>query len=290
MNERAMVLGSSAQLVGIATLPDGGAVDRERPALIVLNAGHVHRVGPHRLHVRLNRRVASRGFVAVRFDFSGIGDSPARADHRPVDESAPLEVREVMDRIESTLGIRRFCVAGLSSGAVISLASALVDRRVVGACMMNPQVLAPTEEWSRHVERLSDARIYARNLLQPVSWGKLFSGRTNYRRLARAVWYRLAPRRDASQLERVADQARPVVDNLLKLDTKVLMVFSGKDRALEHFEALLGRGWRERLGANAEVAILPDANHTFARPADLQGAIDAVESWMLRCWPAGGHA
>lgn len=289
MNERAMVLGSSRSLVGIATLPPGG-VDRDRPALIVLNAGHVHRVGPHRLHVQLNRRMAERGFVALRFDFSGIGDSAARADSLPFEKSAPLEVREAMDELERATGSRRFCIAGLSSGALLSLAAAVADPRVVGACMMNPHGFGEADEWLSHVERLSLGRIYARNVFQPESWRKLLTGKTNYRRLASALWYKVAPRRRRAGVAAVVERARPVLADLLKLDARVLMLFSEKDRGLENFDEILGAGWRRRLGRNAEVAILPGANHTFARPADLRAAIDTIERWMLRCWPAGGRA
>ncbi|MGE5096799.1 MAG: alpha/beta fold hydrolase [Betaproteobacteria bacterium] len=290
MNERTMVLGTSRSLVGVATLPPGDAVDPDRPALIVLNAGHVHRVGPHRLHVRLNRRIAQRGFMAMRFDFSGIGDSPPRPDSLPFEQSAPLEVREVMDDLERATGVRRFCIAGLSSGALLSLASAVADRRVVGACMMNPHGFAQDAQWTEHVERLSESRIYARNVFQLDSWRKLLTGKTNYRRLARALWYKAGEGRHRAKVAGVVEQARPVLADLLKLEANVLVLFSEKDRSLENFDEILGPGWRERVGANVEVAILRGANHTFARPMDLEAAVDAVEGWMLRCWPAGGRA
>ena len=74
--EEPVLLGKSGSLAGIITDPPAHAREASRPAVILLNAGLVHRVGPGRLYVRLSRRLAAHGFVVVRFDLSGIGDSP----------------------------------------------------------------------------------------------------------------------------------------------------------------------------------------------------------------------
>lgn len=285
MNERPMTLGSARSLVGIASFPDEGRVDPARPALIVVNAGHVHRVGPHRLHVTLNRRMAARGFVAMRFDFSGIGDSLQRPDSLPFGQSAVQEVREVMDELGRIAAIDRFCVAGLSSGGLVAIETAVADRRVVGACMMNPHGFAETQEWTQHVERLSEGRIYARNVFQLDSWRKLLTGKTNYRRLGRAMWYRATQGRRRAQLAPIVEQARPVLTDLLDLDVKILMLFSEKDRSIENLSEILGPEWQAHMGPNVQVSILPGANHTFARPIDQRDAVEAIERWMLRCWP-----
>ena len=64
MRDEVFDVGNDRELVSILTRPDGGAGDR--PAVIFLNAGVLHRVGPHRLHVTLARRLAARGLPALR--------------------------------------------------------------------------------------------------------------------------------------------------------------------------------------------------------------------------------
>lgn len=285
MNERAMLFGSTRSLVGVVTYPDGNRIDTGRPALIMLNAGVVHRVGPQRFHVSLARQMAGQGFVAIRFDFSGIGDSPVRADHLPYAESAILEVQEVMDSIFELTGIQRFCVMGLSSGSVVSLLTALKDPRVVGVGILNPAFEA-SDDWVRHVENRSASRIYLQNFLKADSWRKLLTGKTNYRRLGRALWHRLSHMgRRVEAVKSVVEGVKPSMTALLERDIQILFLFSQKDRSIDHMEEVLGSGWEKNAGSNVTTVSIPDANHTFSSPVHMGRAIEEIESWMLRCWP-----
>ena len=53
--------------------------------------------GPHRLYVDMARNLAAMGFLTVRFDLSGKGDSRARTDKGLVMERTTHDVQEVMD-------------------------------------------------------------------------------------------------------------------------------------------------------------------------------------------------
>ncbi len=77
MPERIVKIGKPQPLVGLLTEPvnpDPGA-----PAVLILNSGVMHHVGTCRMSVRLARAFADQGVAALRFDFSGIGDSPSRS-------------------------------------------------------------------------------------------------------------------------------------------------------------------------------------------------------------------
>src|SRR5262245_3370773 len=141
MQEHASVFGKTSPLFGVITDPvRGGASPAEkRSAVILLNAGVIHRVGPSRLYVALARSMAAQGWTAVRFDHSGIGDSPARRDGLPFEQSAIVEAREVMDSLQRERGIDRFVLVGLCSGAVTAFEVAETDDRVTGAALINPQ-------------------------------------------------------------------------------------------------------------------------------------------------------
>lgn len=288
VNERALLFGKSHSVVGVMTCPPNEAPDGGRPALIILNAGLVHRVGPNRLHVTVARRMAEQGFVAVRFDFSGIGESLPRPDSMPYAQSAVLEVREVMDAVTELTGIRRFCLMGLSSGALVSLGTALTDQRVVGAAIVNPHGFADSAEWDAHVANLSEGGIYGRNVLRLESWRRLLTGKTNYRRLGETLWYKVAHRRKAARkVSSIVDGIKPTLTAFLGLNIRILLLFSGKDRSIVNFEEILGHGWRQELGRNVEMVMIPDANHTFAGPVYLQQAVASIDRWMAASWPGG---
>jgi len=286
MKERAFAFGKSRSLVGIVTLPEDEARNPRTPVLILLNAGLVHRVGPNRLHVTMARTMAKRGFVSVRFDLSGIGDSLPRLDSVPFPRSAVLDVQEVMDDISTLTGTQRFCLMGLSSGALVSLATALADQRVAGAVIVNPHGFWSSAEMGAHVENLSVARIYRGNLRRVESWRRLFTGKTNYRRLVETLWYRIAGRhRAAHETSLTVNGIDQQLTAFLRLEIPILLMFSDKDRGLDNFDHILGRDWRRGLGKNIHLAVIQDANHTLAVPSHLRQAVASVDRWMTDRWP-----
>jgi alpha/beta superfamily hydrolase len=133
MTETAVQFGASGSLVGVLTRPEPARA----PAVILLNAGSVHRVGPNRIYVQLARSVAARGFCALRFDFSGIGDSGSRTDNLPFEISAVAETRQAMDYLETAENVHAFVLAGICSGADVAVRAACRDRRVVGVVAIN---------------------------------------------------------------------------------------------------------------------------------------------------------
>ena len=129
VNETVAVFGPDHSLTGILAQPDAGASGRI--GCLLLNTGVNHRIGPHRLNVKLARRLASLGIPSLRFDLSGIGDS--RPAHGDVDfrHQALLDMKAALDHFE-TVGVRQVMVFGICSGAENGLTLALDDNRVVG--------------------------------------------------------------------------------------------------------------------------------------------------------------
>lgn len=136
MKERAYLLGPNESLLGIVSEPEPPPPP-ERPTFVLLNAGIVHRVGPHRKTVKLARALCASGFRVVRFDLSGIGDSAARRDALGFQAGALADIGEVFDDLEKRYGARRFALMGLCSGADNSFHMAVRDERVVGAILLD---------------------------------------------------------------------------------------------------------------------------------------------------------
>src|SRR5262249_41153333 len=137
MREKAFLFGKHRSLFGISTDPDPRTTAAGRPAVILLNAGVVHRIGPHRCSVRIARRLAAGGFPALRFDLAGIGDSAPRRDALSFAEGAVSDVVEAMDHLQKTRGARSFVLMGLCAGAVNAYETARRDARVAGALMID---------------------------------------------------------------------------------------------------------------------------------------------------------
>jgi pimeloyl-ACP methyl ester carboxylesterase len=161
VNEQAIQFGKSAVLSGILADPDSANAESGRPAFILLNSGILHRVGSCRLHVRLARALARRGFTSLRFDFSGVGDSETRRDSLSFEDACRAEVREAMDYVAAARGTRNFILMGLCSGADMAHLTAVEDERVVGLMFIDPWAYRTRRYWFQH---------YAQRVLKAHVW------------------------------------------------------------------------------------------------------------------------
>src|SRR5580692_4150321 len=97
MTERVFRFGTNENLLGVLTEPEGAQARPEVPAVLWLNAGVLHHVGPFGWYATLARRLAAQGVLSFRFDLSGVGDSPLRKDRSNSLDGAALDVAEAMD-------------------------------------------------------------------------------------------------------------------------------------------------------------------------------------------------
>jgi hypothetical protein len=136
VTERPLAFGDGARLIGTVTLPDPPAAAAP-VGFVLFNAGMVHRVGPHRVNVRLARRLARRGVASIRFDLAGHGDSARLTGQHSFEEQAVVDLRAAMDALAAASGLERFAIFGLCSGAYHGYATALADTRVVGLMLFD---------------------------------------------------------------------------------------------------------------------------------------------------------
>jgi alpha-beta hydrolase superfamily lysophospholipase len=139
--ERPLHFGGEVDLFGIVSEPS--TIDKKRPAVIVLNAGAAYRVGPGRLNVELTRHLASRGFLTLRMDANGLGDSvPAQIadENNPYPETVFRDIEAATRELRARYGIERCVVVGLCSGAYAAFQAAaqLGDPALIEAVLVNP--------------------------------------------------------------------------------------------------------------------------------------------------------
>lgn len=283
MGEHAAFFGADQTLVGITTEPAPGC-DR-RMAVVFLNAGVIHRVGPSRLYVRIARELASIGCTAVRFDHSGIGDSAARRDHLPFEKCAVSEAREVMDALHQNRGLDRFILVGLCSGAVTAFETAVVDDRVRGVVLINPQGFDQSAEWNIYVHSRDDARRYwTRSLFSAPSWKNALLGRIDYRRLGRVLRQqaseRIVGRREVSS---IATRVASDLDALTRRGVRILLLCSEGDIGIEYLNMIFGRDIRRAKSATGlHLEILPGADHSLTLHEGQHRVIGAVCDWFAK--------
>ncbi|HEY2902052.1 MAG TPA: alpha/beta fold hydrolase [Polyangia bacterium] len=277
MREKASLFGEPPILFGITTEPSAFAA--ERPAVLLLNAGLVHRVGPARKSVRLARRLAEAGFLTLRFDLSGIGDSEPRRDTLSFDERAILDVQQAMDFLQRTRGIKQFVLMGLCSGADNSFRTALRDPRVCGAIMIDTFGYRTPGFYLRH---------YGRRLLRPKAWQRFARrmGRQARARVERAMGIEgpavaaPAPPQYAREFPPQAEfvsGVRTLIDrgvNLYFIYSAAMEGYYNHEEQLAEF--LSAVDFKNRL----ETKFFADSDHTFTDLRSQRALIDTVAAWL----------
>jgi pimeloyl-ACP methyl ester carboxylesterase len=269
-------LGSEGELVGVVSHPAAGRSRNEsQPAVVILNAGVLHRVGPHRLHVALARRLAGLGFTTLRLDLGGIGDSLASSDATTFRESAVADTRLAMTGLGAAAGASRFVIFGVCSGADNAIATALADERVAGIILIDPAVYASRMSQLRALR----ARMAEGGLGEAVRLVGRVARRQITRRLA------LLGRGGASEPPREGREPPPITNfradlgALVGRGVGIFAIYSGVHRERYNHEDQLFELFPELRG-KVERAYFPLANHTFTELDEQAELIAAVTRWI----------
>ncbi len=280
MTEEAVLFGARQSLAGIVTEPVIAGDARVTKAVILLNAGIVHRVGPGRIYVKIARELATMGFVVLRFDFSGIGDSVVRHDHLGFDRSSVAEAQEAMEFLHATKGIEHFLFLGGCSGALASFETASCDPRVMGAVLINFQTAdSQNEETSPDLPTRNAAHYYWKYaLFDSKSWRNLLTGETDYRQVIRVLWFELERRLKLKKREqRSATHFEGRLQSLAARGVQVIFVCSDGDPRLRDLREAGGRALKQLCASGAVVLdIIRGADHTFSSVGDQKRLLQVV--------------
>jgi predicted alpha/beta hydrolase len=278
--------------------------------ILLLSPGIKGRVGPHRLYLKLAARLVPMGFHVLRFDYHGLGDSEGELSERALADmynsiQAGRYVGDTiaaMDWMQTTHGIRRFVGSGLCGGSISALVTAESDPRI--ECLLGiglPTVLeGGPENWARiltqqQIESLRES--YVRKLLDPKSWARLLSGKSDYKVLGRILrdrWLR-RPRTaaaDAAPAKAEVDSTNPrfasAFLSMLGSNRPMLLLFSGADRLHGQFQENFEAHHAERLAPSRhlyEVHVVANANHVLADRAWVAESLQVAERWLDARYP-----
>jgi pimeloyl-ACP methyl ester carboxylesterase len=300
MKEETILFGKYQSLVGIVSHP--AHFDPSRPAVVLLNGGLIHRVGPSRLYVHMARALAEHGALVLRFDMSGIGDSKVRADNLPFEKSTIDDARQAMDYLQETFGIREFMLMGHCGGAINSIRTAVEDERVVGIVMMNPE--GGDTDWDEYDRKRKESQYYktyyGQTALRDTSrWKRLITGQADYRSIARNVFKMIV----LNQLDTISFKLRRTVaapasdpvrdlmvgwlDTLAARRANVLFIYSEASTGLQRLQTTLGRDLEERVAhGQVRLEIMEHADHNYTLDHVRRRVLNLVEQFAAARVPA----
>jgi alpha-beta hydrolase superfamily lysophospholipase len=293
VRETPVRLGPAGQLFGILAEPRQAAgLERAgQTAVVLLNVGGNHRVGPHRFYVHAARALAQHGYRVLRLDLPGIGDSPPAPGKlwgTLYDRDAVQDVRSALDAL-GLQGCREFVLMGICAGSYVAFQSALADARVDGVVLMNSRLLEWTpgddpDGWQTAMQQyVKSTDHYWRALLRPQVWTRLLRGQVHVRPIARRfsalAWAHV--RRWWSFGAETGESLTARMRRLCRRGTDVLMLVSDADDGRDYVEFHFGKHGRRMQGLPGyRMAYVPEADHTFSRPGNQAFVIGELVSHL----------
>ena len=273
-NEQVALLGRDSSLVSIITRPAPSA-GSDRPAIVILNTGIIHRVGHHRMYVSLARMLAGAGHTVVRFDFCGIGDSAPARDRMPPLAACLQQIGDVVNSLARTYSIPRFVLVGLCSGGDHAILYARNDPRVVGLVLMDP-TLPPTLRYYFHyvLQRLPHAR----------NWLSILRGRSGLlKMLTSHVGHRLRTGGGSGEptlqsLQFSSHLAR-CYRTVARRSVDMLAVFTCVSARHTYPQQILDAFPETGSGGSLRLEYFPESDHHFSPPQARSRLLRVIADW-----------
>ena len=288
MSDRAMTevplqFGEGGRLFGILTVSDVQSSDLPKPpAFVFLTAGLLHRVGPHRMYVRLARELAQIGINSLRVDLAGIGDSPPCPD-LTYQQSVAADYVEISSVLESQLGPAPIVLAGLCSGADNVIRLSISDPRVVGMVLLDP--VCCKDDGFRKRAVVFSAKAFARKSMEPARYLPWLKRRIGARALLSNdteiqidnLTLRVSP---------TQEQMRAAFESVRERDGRVLSVFT--EYALRYYNHIgqMGRVLGvEGYEQYCTEIFWPHVEHSYPLESHRRRLIDEIISWAAQPMP-----
>ena len=299
-----------ANLYGILHTPSKATND---VGIVILSPGIKSRVAPHRLYVKMASRFCELGFTVLRFDPEGLGDSEGEIFEKfTADMYGTIQMgRYTSDTVSAMQWMRRNCdvgkfiLSGLCGGAITALLTAHGQKNVCGILSLGIPVIIDASD-TDSLNNMTCGQLkgirkgYFRKLMQPKSWWRLLTLKSDYRQMIRSLFKpflnksnqlkngETKPERNVkNSSENINSNFNPkfpyAFEQTFSNDKKGLFVFSENDRLYWEFEEkFMAPYWNifEKCKDNISIKIVKNANHIFSFPEWQNEMLSISCAWL----------
>jgi pimeloyl-ACP methyl ester carboxylesterase len=292
VTERPAFLASETVLFGIVTEPEETAA--RLGGVILINAGADYHIGASGMYVELARRWARRGYVVLRMDLAGLGDSATRygqPDNVVFPPAALEDIRAAIEWMRSRRGLNELTICGVCSGAYHALRAGVTALPVKRILMVNPETFFWNESMSIYDMHLSEVvrgpAIDRGKLLSAGAWKRLLRGQIDVgyvlRRYARRVFFAVESIfRDAARglhIRLPHDLGRQI-EEIAARGVRMAFVFSGGEPGIALLKMQAGRSV-QRLGKRCRVHMIDGADHVFSKLDSRMALLDVLSDELF---------
>lgn len=302
IRESIVHLDPEKRLVGVVTEAVEPRVDLTgcpRRAILLLNAGATHRIGPGRMSTDFARRAAVEGFVSLRMDLAGIGDSVAASgdpDNVVYARSAVRDIASAVEALRNRYRIDEIVLIGLCSGAYHALKAASSGAAVAMIVMLNPL----TFRWNEGMtlgEQLAPHRVvqdvnrYRQNLLRPETWVKALRGRIDLIAVLRRLTIHardmsLAGARYLAGMAGFSGFAGDLgtqLESIAGRGVRMTFIFSQGEPGIDLLQAEAGHSVKKLMaGDRLHIEHIPGGDHTFTARAAREVLFQKLFNQIIR--------
>ena len=279
--------GADDRLFGVLMRPRGAPATH---AIVMLNSGSIHHVGPHRLYVRLARAAAALGHASLRFDHDGIGDSVLRGEgveNEPYPDSATRNVAHAIALLRAQ-GCTSVTLLGLCSGAQTAFHAGreLADAPIERLVLINPWYFyrSAGAAYAPDSQHYVDVAAYRKSMRDTARWKRLLRGEVDLRRIARIAGTHAARKARAAAAE-LHEVMNPSGGTRLSRDLRALLALGRRvwmyEGDGEPAGTVLKTEARRPLAEARRRGVMtmehiPGGDHTFSRSAARDDLISRI--------------
>jgi len=273
--ERVVQFGPGKCLVGITAQP-AETSDGDKPAVVILNTGTIHRVGHHRMYVSMSRKLARAGHTVLRFDFSGLGDSAPHSSGQPLLRSNLSDIRSALDWLETTLKVSRVILIGLCSGADHAILYGHSDPRVAGLVLIDPYIPTTARYFIDYISRRMDLKSW-----RQFNFRKSKLMRLLLERLSRGLYRETGPQHLTFQGLDARASLEQVYHATAQARVQLLVICTGLHHAPRqtYREQFINAFDAVSFDDTLRLEFFEDADHTFSSARCRDELNDLVVGW-----------
>jgi dienelactone hydrolase len=276
LTERPVFFGSETELFGIVTEPRQGEIRRR--GVILLNAGADYHVGANGMHVSFARDWARHGYVVLRMDLAGLGESgtrPGQADNEVFPPAVLDDIRAAIAFLRSRYAAADITLFGLCSGAYHALRAAAAGIAVNRILMVNPQNYFWKEGTTLNDLQLAEVvhnpGLYRRQIFSAAAWKRLLTGQVDTWRIAKIYFYRPlldveSTMRDiARRLHiRLPNDLGTELEEIHRRGVRIVFVFARGEPGIDLLKIEAGSSVK-RLGESCRIHYIDGGDHIFSQ-------------------------
>lgn len=277
------------RLFGIAHVPRNTTGYGFSIGVNILNPGIKSRVAPHRLNVKLARRLCEEGYLVLRFDPTGIGDSEGEIESG----QSILDIWESIQKgrfvpdvkasnrlLGNKYGLDKLFLIGNCGGAVTALLSTKDTYNISGLILIDlPITLISEGKTISLAEKIAtgdsfadlQTRQYLRKLMRADSWLRLLTLRADFGAIFSVVQHIFKIKgakvnENSLGIKSINQKLVIALESYLSKGGKILFIFAENDSGSTIMRNLFLPKYLEEHPKSIDqvtIVVIQDANHIY---------------------------